>query len=673
MKKIINKYLEFSQVIIKWLELRVKPGTKLSPLLRGQILKIFKIFKSRGPKEAIRFCKERRALLLYLLGKYNNFDYSSEQHRIPKDLKPILNSNEFDVPSMKLLLTIYSISRGFRLPPQASFDTITGPSTMKEYPFESKDFSLFWKDLGYSERLKPKRSIEFRNFHKTSNAGPNGQALMYSLNDLFLMTPEFIQDIITLGGPKLKSYIDITIKYGSFIMNFFPFKKGTIRKLIAFPDKEGKTREVAIFDYYSQTSLIPLHKYLFKALKKIPQDFTFNQTGYMSSLSHAEIYYSIDLTAFTDRFPIRVNKDLLEARIGPEKADAWQRIMTQSFTLGNETISYQVGNPMGAYSSWNSTTLSHHFVIWKACKNKGIKWKTLPYAMLGDDLVIGNQTVALEYCRLIRTLGVHWSKEKTHVSKHFFEFDKRFHWNVKNISPFPLSGLWSERNRVTGQIQVFDNAVDKEWFSASECIESYNELLSLLKLPSRFRRKRQSMLEKSWTIMSILQKKTSALELIPFVEKISPAVARRLDEEKISNILTNSIMLTFVDSSETLLDDKKHTDGLGQMAEIFTMQLTSLMCDERFLDSVNLPESIPHTHVWGVISEDYLRATREAYIIDTIRQGNWDPLLKNLKIPTTDRAVYLNKKTELLYIHSNSIVDKFEDSIHQLKAYPQLI
>ena len=443
MKKIINKYLEFSQVIIKWLELRVKPGTKLSPLLRGQILKIFKIFKSRGPKEAIRFCKERRALLLYLLGKYNNFDYSSEQHRIPKDLKPILNSNEFDVPSMKLLLTIYSISRGFRLPPQASFDTITGPSTMKEYPFESKDFSLFWKDLGYSERLKPKRSIEFRNFHKTSNAGPNGQALMYSLNDLFLMTPEFIQDIITLGGPKLKSYIDLTIKYGSFIMNFFPFKKGTIRKLIAFPDKEGKTREVAIFDYYSQTSLIPLHKYLFKALKKIPQDFTFNQTGYMSSLSHAEIYYSIDLTAFTDRFPIRVNKDLLEARIGPEKADAWQRIMTQSFTLGNETISYQVGNPMGAYSSWNSTTLSHHFVIWKACKNKGIKWKTLPYAMLGDDLVIGNQTVALEYCRLIRTLGVHWSKEKTHVSKHFFEFAKRFHWNDKNISPFPLSGLWS--------------------------------------------------------------------------------------------------------------------------------------------------------------------------------------------------------------------------------------
>jgi hypothetical protein len=347
--------------------------------------------------------------------------------------------------------------------------------------------------------------------------------------------------------------------------------------------------------------------------------------------------------------------------------------MTQSFTLNNETINYSVGNPMGAYSSWNSTTLSHHFVVWKACKNKGINWKTLPYAMLGDDLVIGNQTVALEYCRLIRTLGIHWSKEKTHISPYFFEFAKRLHWNGYDMSPFPISGLWSERNRVTGQIQVLDNACSKGWFSTLECIESYEELLSLRGFPRRIRTRWTSMLRKSWTIVSILQKKASALELIPFVEKISTAVADRLDEEKIHNVLINSIMLTFVDSSASILDDKKYDDGLGQMAEIFTMQLTSLMLDERFIDSVDLPESIPHTHVWGVISEDYLRAQREAYIIDTIRGGNWDPLLKNLKIPTTDRAVYLNKKTELLYIHSNSIVDKFEDSIHQLKAYPQLI
>jgi hypothetical protein len=574
---------------------------------------------------------------------------------------------------MKLLLTIYSISRAFRLPAEPSFDSIKGPSEMREYPFIEKDFDSFWKALGYSIKLKPEKSIRFRRFHKTSNAGPNGQALMFSLNDLFLMKEDLIKDLLTLGGPKLQRYINITLKYKNFLVHFFPMTGRLIRKLIAFSDKEGKTREVAIFDYYSQTALIPLHNYLFKALKKIPQDFTFDQAGFMSSLKGSEIYYSIDLTAFTDRFPIRVNRDLLASRIGPEKADSWKRIMTQEFTLNNETISYSVGNPMGAYSSWNSTTLSHHFVVWKACKNKGIDWKTLPYAMLGDDLVIGHHLVAREYCRLIRTLGIHWSKEKTHVSPYFFEFAKRLHWNNEDISPFPISGLWSERNRITGQIQVMDNACSKGWFSTLECRESFEELLSLRGFPRRLRTKWKTMFEKSWIIVSILQKKASALELIPFVEKISPAVANRLNEEKTMNVLINSIMLTFVDSNENICNSKKYTDGLGQMAEIFTMQLTSLMLDERFLDSVDLPESVPHTHVWGIISEDYLRAQREAYIIDTIRGGNWDPLLKNLKIPTTDRAVYLNKKTELLYIHSNSIVDKFEDSIHQLKAYPQLI
>jgi hypothetical protein len=674
-KKYINKYKRFTLAVLKWLENQVLPGTKLSFSIKDQVLKIFKIFMSRGPKEAIRFCKERRALLFYLLSKNNKLDFSNDLHRIPKDLRSILSSKELSVPFIKLLLTIYSISRGFRTKPEPSFNSIEGPSELKEYPFTEKDFDSFWYTLGYSKKLKPCRSIEFKNYHKTTNAGPNGQALMFSLADLYSIPNTLLHSIKVLGGSKLESYIDLLLKYinNTFLTRIIPVFKGKVRKLSYFSDKEGKTREVAIFDYFSQTSLIPLHKYLFKALKKIPQDFTFDQTGFMSSLSNAEVFYSIDLTAFTDRFPIRINKDLLSSRIGPEKAEAWEIIMTQKLTVDNREICYSVGNPMGAYSSWNSTTLSHHFVVWKACKNKGVNWKTLPYAMLGDDLVIGNRLVALEYCRLIRTLGIHWSKEKTHISGHFFEFAKRYHWNGHDVSPFPISGLWSERNRLTGQVQVLDNGVSKGWFSASECIKSFDELLSYQGYPRRLRAKWTDLVRKTWTVMSILQKKASALELIPFVEKISPVVASKLDEEKTFNVLVNSIMLTFVDSNENITNKDKYSDGLGQMAENYTVYLTSLMFSEGFEDSISLPESLPHTHVWGLVSEDYLRANREAFIIDTIRGGNWDPLLKNLKIPTTDRSVYFNKKTELLYLHSKSIYDRFEENIRQLAMYPQLI
>jgi hypothetical protein len=328
---------------------------------------------------------------------------------------------------------------------------------------------------------------------------------------------------------------------------------------------------------------------------------------------------------------------------------------------------------MGAYSSWNSTTLAHHFVVWKACKNKGINWKTLPYAMLGDDLVIGNRLIALEYCRLIRTLGIHWSKEKTHISPHFFEFAKRIHWCGFDISPFPLAGLWSERGRLVGQIQVLDNAVDKGWFSAIECQESLDEYFSYRSIPRRLRTKWSESMIKAWKIISILQKKTSALELIPFVEKISTVVASKLDEEKIFNVLTSSIMLSFVDSSESLLDSKKHKTSLGGYAETITMYLTSIMENPGFEDAIFLPEALPHTFVWGVVSEDYLQSQREAFIIDTIRGGDWDPLLKNLKIPISDESFYLGRKMDLLYLHSSVIVDKFEENIRQLAMYPQLI
>lgn len=60
----------------------------------------------------------------------------------------------------------------------------------------------------------------------------------------------------------------------------FDITPGITRKLVYFPDKEGKTRTVAILDYFSQTVLKPLHSYLFNILKGIKQDRTFSQQDF---------------------------------------------------------------------------------------------------------------------------------------------------------------------------------------------------------------------------------------------------------------------------------------------------------------------------------------------------------------------------------------------------------
>lgn len=112
-----------------------------------------------------------------------------------------------------------------------------------------------------------------------------------------------------LGGNKFSEKVTVLlrgIELGILKDNDpLPLKRGELRKLACFPDKEGKQRVVAVLDYFSQSVLKPLHHYLFKVLKKIPQDRTFSQSGFLGGYDNVvEEIYSVDLKSATDRFPI---------------------------------------------------------------------------------------------------------------------------------------------------------------------------------------------------------------------------------------------------------------------------------------------------------------------------------------------------------------------------------
>jgi len=88
-----------------------------------------------------------------------------------------------------------------------------------------------------------------------------------------------------------------------------------LRKLSEVDDKEGKKRLVAIFDYWSQTVLKPLHTLLNSVLKGWENDCTFNQSNFKSILTDPEVLgetiYSIDLKAATDRMPALLQAHIL--------------------------------------------------------------------------------------------------------------------------------------------------------------------------------------------------------------------------------------------------------------------------------------------------------------------------------------------------------------------------
>ena len=50
--------------------------------------------------------------------------------------------------------------------------------------------------------------------------------------------------------------------------------------------------------------------------------------------------------------------------------------------------------------------MTHHYIIYCCCKVLGCNWKTLPYALLVDDLAIGDESVDKIYMTVIKDLGL---------------------------------------------------------------------------------------------------------------------------------------------------------------------------------------------------------------------------------------------------------------------------
>jgi hypothetical protein len=278
-----------------------------------------------------------------------------------------------------------------------------------------------------------------------------------------LELPILLENLVTLGGKKFKSSIETIINSGylryltEVALKYVPIKHGipTNSRLSKISDKNGKQRIIAIFDYWSQTSLRGLHNYLYKVLKAIPEDCTYEQGDkVLSRLCKEGPYYCWDLTSATDRFPATFITNVLGQFIGKKRARAWYDIMVdRDFVVPPEwghpsrTVRYAVGQPMGAYSSWAAFTLAHHILIRSCFQEIGIKPEK-KYLVLGDDVVIANRSVARLYVKRLTELGVKTAPMKSLVSRDTIEFAKRIWRKGEEISPIPISGFISTRHRI---------------------------------------------------------------------------------------------------------------------------------------------------------------------------------------------------------------------------------
>lgn len=252
---------------------------------------------------------------------------------------------------------------------------------------------------------------------------------------------------------------------------------------LSIKEEPGKLRIFAMVDSLTQWVLYPLHKALFAVLRLIPQDGTFDQLAPVKRLieqlrkDNKEGVWSFDLSSATDRIPVVLQELCLCGFTSPMFAETWRALLcdrwyrvpdlfvktfgprkltsplykggklfaTSSGSLmsGSErAVRYAVGQPMGAYSSWAMLALVHHAIVQLAAYRAGYReWFTL-YAVLGDDIVIGDHVVADRYVKLMAEFGVGIGFHKSVISDNLsLEFAKRYFYKGEEVTPLPLVGI----------------------------------------------------------------------------------------------------------------------------------------------------------------------------------------------------------------------------------------
>jgi hypothetical protein len=395
---------------------------------------------SHDPKEAIKLYK---SLSLYYVDfvrgiKHNNvnnsfnayeWDVASDVPLLFVALIPFIeNLINTGVVAKTNLWTfhqaIYCFLSGHRVivtPMEISVGTITKESTVASIPNYTNEIPNALKRLGItSEEFMKVYNAECASakLAVVTSAGPNGQATWSAHEDSIAVQEDttLLQSMRDFAHKSdLLWIIKALLGCGKAPKALSGAKDGAFINGRIHPIEEwgGKTRLVAILDYWTQALLTPLHNTIAHFLRTLPQDGTFDQLSIISKVKawtgdKSKSVYSYDLTAATDRLPISFQREILLHLFGSESmADAWVRIMShRDFRLPNGTsVRYAVGQPMGAKSSFPMLGLTHHVIVQLAAIQAQVN-DYGEYVILGDDNTQTDPKVADRYTDIMNKLGV---------------------------------------------------------------------------------------------------------------------------------------------------------------------------------------------------------------------------------------------------------------------------
>ena len=175
----------------------------------------------------------------------------------------------------------------------------------------------------------------------------------------------------------------------------------------------------------------PLKVHLTKISRTIPQIVSYDQQEGRDQLKHwlssEKKVFSIDASSFTDRFPLKFQLEVLKRllsrnEITQEMFDAFLVTTKHSYyskELGRNIV-YNFGQPQGLGPSFVLATLAHYELIDALCK--GLSIPDRPFRIVGDDVIIANDSLAHAYMLWMEGCNVEINLSKTIISDTLGEF-----------------------------------------------------------------------------------------------------------------------------------------------------------------------------------------------------------------------------------------------------------
>jgi len=184
-----------------------------------------------------------------------------------------------------------------------------------------------------------------------------------------------------------------------------------------------KMRAIASPYRIHQLALKPLGDAIYDVVKKLEWDCTFDQQKAIPwiqrSLSVGKKVHSIDLTGATDYFPLGIQLETLRILFGDLlDIKLVEEISRLRWKSEKGDIQWKRGQPLGLYPSFGMFTLTHGLVL-SFLLGKDYDHE---FFVVGDDVVILDDTLYTKYMDFLSCTKCPWSPSKSLSSENLAEF-----------------------------------------------------------------------------------------------------------------------------------------------------------------------------------------------------------------------------------------------------------